>query len=124
MLFMRFIFCLAFGLFGLAVVLKTLIDVMFTDWDIFSEMKIWFKNASKRKQPNYVLIDDGQLHKPQLAAHAQAGRAKPTVAEEFLAPSEDLPDFQELFPRPEHPSYALPKAPLALETKEEFVIPS
>ncbi len=124
MAFMRFAICLAFGLFGLAIVLKTLIDVMFTDWDLFAEMKIWFKDMSKRKKPEYVLIDDGTMHKPRLATRVQAGRAKPSVAEEFLAPNEDLPDFQEIFPRPDHPSYDLPKAPLALKAKEEFVIPS
>ncbi len=124
MLFMRFTFCLAFGLFGLAIVLKTLIDVMFTDWDLFAEMKVWLKDVSKRKEPEYELFDDGMMHKPRLATRVQAGRAKPTVAEEFLAPSEELPDFHELFPRPDHPSYALPKASTALETKEEFVLPS
>lgn len=45
MLFIRFIFCLGVGLVGLCMVLLTVMETLFADWDVAHELKLaWRRN--------------------------------------------------------------------------------
>ena len=47
-LYIRFMVALAVGLCGLAIVLKTVIDTLFTDWDAVADLRRWWR-ATKAK---------------------------------------------------------------------------
>ena len=50
MLYLRFAVCLAAGLFGVALVLRTLIDTLLTDWDVAAEVQRVINDISKKKK--------------------------------------------------------------------------
>lgn len=43
MLFIRFMFCLAVGLIGLSMVLMTMLETLFADWDVAAELRLLMK---------------------------------------------------------------------------------
>ncbi|MBI5201202.1 MAG: hypothetical protein HY925_06420 [Elusimicrobia bacterium] len=43
MLFIRFIFCLGVGLVGLCMVLLTVMETVFADWDVAHDLKVLFR---------------------------------------------------------------------------------
>jgi hypothetical protein len=99
MLYFRFIICLALGLLGLSLVLKTLIDVLFTDWDFFVEARQWVADLSSRKKPTYVLLESESGRAPRISAKPGVGRKKRRV-EQFLAPPELIDPRVEIKPPP------------------------
>ena len=48
-LYFRFMMTLAFGLVGLSVVLKVLLDGIFSEWDAFADLGDWLKGVSEGK---------------------------------------------------------------------------
>lgn len=47
--YFRFLGSLAFGLFGLGMVLKIAMDHLFNDWDAFGAARAWFESLFKEK---------------------------------------------------------------------------
>lgn len=62
-LYIRFMFCLAVGLVGLGIVLKTIIETLFHDWDLFAEIgeawRAWMRgeDTSKHARVEDLLLD-------------------------------------------------------------------
>ncbi len=57
MMYLRFTFCLAFGLFGVVLFLMTAMDSLLVDWDVIADVKKWFAQLFHRKKTSYVHID-------------------------------------------------------------------
>jgi hypothetical protein len=57
-LYIRFMISLAFGLIGLGIVLKIVIDEMFCDWDALSEAKAWVRGVFFEKHRGHVRAED------------------------------------------------------------------
>ncbi|MFA6030697.1 MAG: hypothetical protein WC969_12640 [Elusimicrobiota bacterium] len=55
MLYMRFVLCLGFGLFGISLLLKTLIDALFLEWDVVGDAVRYFDGVSRRRR--YVTLE-------------------------------------------------------------------
>jgi hypothetical protein len=60
MMYMRFILCLGFGLFGLAAVLKMLIDLVLQDCDPVAELQHFVAEASGRRRYVTLLNEDDE----------------------------------------------------------------
>ncbi|MFC1679508.1 hypothetical protein ACFL2T_04795 [Elusimicrobiota bacterium] len=50
MLYFRFILCLAIGLLGVALLMKTLLDSLFVDWDVTGDVKRMAEDLSKKRR--------------------------------------------------------------------------
>lgn len=85
MLYLRFAFCLAVGLFGLALVLSTLFDVLFTDWDAITDLQRWLRSLT-HKRTRFVLIEGSDGRAPQLTTRMGFAYSEPTREQQFLAP--------------------------------------
>ena len=57
MMYLRFTFCLAFGLFGVVLFLMTAMDSLLVDWDVIADVKKWFTQLFQRKKTRYVHIE-------------------------------------------------------------------
>ena len=57
MMYLRFTFCLAFGLFGVVLCLMTVMDSLLVDWDVIADGKKWFTSLFQREKTRYVHID-------------------------------------------------------------------
>lgn len=60
MMYMRFILCLGIGLFGLGIVLKMLIDLVFQDFDPILEAKHYVSDLSRRRRYVTLLSDEDE----------------------------------------------------------------
>lgn len=93
MLYIRFIIFLAIGLFGVAMLLKTLLDALFVDWDVTGDMRRLAEDISKRRR--YVRMEK-QAAKAGAVSLATRGvveeRQRVAREEQFLAP----PDMMSL----------------------------
>jgi len=67
MMYMRFIFCLGFGLIGVSFVLMTLIDEVFLDWDIIADLQSRLKDISRRRHHVTLTTDDGRSETNRLS---------------------------------------------------------
>lgn len=85
MLYFRFAVCLGVGLFGLALVMSTIIDTLFTEWDAIADFKLWWASLS-RKKTQFVLIEDEMGGAPQLATRAVLARREMKREKQFLVP--------------------------------------
>ncbi|WP_410959510.1 hypothetical protein, partial [Salmonella sp. SAL4432] len=62
-LYIRFMFCLAVGLAGLGIVLKTVIETLFHDWDLVAEVgeawRQWMRgdHAAGKGRVEDILLD-------------------------------------------------------------------
>jgi len=56
MLYFRFILCLGIGLVGVAIVLKTLFDVLFEDWDVIADIRAMWADLSRRSK-RIILVE-------------------------------------------------------------------
>ncbi len=83
MLYFRFLFCLAAGLFGLALLMSTVMEAVLVDYDVESELKAFFDRLTRRDRKRYVLIGDGanQIRVGETDNSAEKARVK-----QFLAP--------------------------------------
>ena len=90
--------CLSVGLFGLSLVLMTVYDALFQDWDVVSEMRRWAHSWARRHRTRYVLMSDERMAAarmtmrmppPERTAVALPGRTSPEVILPPL-PSRDL----------------------------------
>lgn len=80
MLYLRFMICLAVGLIGISLVLKTLMDVLFNDWDVEGDLqKAWQEMSKKSKR--YTAPESARRRPTRLATRAPR---QTTVATEFL----------------------------------------
>jgi hypothetical protein len=61
MLYLRFILCLGTGLFGMAMVLMTMIDVVFNEWDVSTDVQRWIASLSKKKPERSYVEDMGRV---------------------------------------------------------------
>jgi len=86
MLYFRFIICLAAGLFGLALLMSTVMESVLVDWDMASDLRAFIDRLSSRNKRRYVLIGDGhgQIRIGQAPVTHPARRA---MEKEFLASS-------------------------------------
>ena len=84
MLYFRFALCLAFGLFGLGLVLKVLIDALFTEWDVIADVKTWIASLSQKRRQRYVTLDENE-HPTELTTRLNPSRAKASREKQFLA---------------------------------------
>jgi len=83
MLYIRFVFCLAVGLFGLALLLSTVMDAVLVDWDVASDLKAFIDRLTHRDKRRYVLIGDGAN---QIRLGDTTNSAEKTRVKQFLAP--------------------------------------
>lgn len=83
MLYFRFLICLAVGLFGLALLLSTVMEAVLVDWDIASDLRAFINRLSQRDRKRYVLIGNGanQIRIGETENFAEKQRVK-----QFLAP--------------------------------------
>jgi len=83
MLYFRFVVCLAAGLFGLALLLSTVMEAVLVDWDVASDLKAFINRLSHRDRKRYVMIGDGanQIRVGNTVNSSEKARAK-----QFLAP--------------------------------------
>lgn len=72
MMYLRFAFCLAFGLAGISILLMTLMDALFVDWDVFADIRKAFHRLFHQEQHRYVHI-------------VKARRKKTSIDMEFLS---------------------------------------
>jgi hypothetical protein len=52
-LYIRFMTTLAFGLVGLGMVMKVLLENLFHDWDAFADLGAWMRSLSETKRPSW-----------------------------------------------------------------------
>jgi hypothetical protein len=84
MLYMRFVICLAVGLFGLALLMSTMMESVLVDWDMDSDLKALKNRLAQRDRRRYVLIGDGK-GQIRLGQSRQTNPAKKAMEKEFLA---------------------------------------
>ena len=58
MAYMRFMICLAIGLTGVCMVLKTLLDTLFADWDVISDFQMVAHKPSFHHHSAKLLEDE------------------------------------------------------------------
>ncbi|MFA5139592.1 MAG: hypothetical protein WC728_10205 [Elusimicrobiota bacterium] len=58
MLYFRFILCLGVGLFGMTMVLMTMMDAVFNEWDVSRDAQRWIASLSKKKQQRSYYAED------------------------------------------------------------------
>jgi len=88
MMFLRFLFCLGFGLAGVCIFMMTLMDTLFVDWDVFAAVRKWFGGASRRQQRRYVHIEKTLKNKKKNAFETEflgGGDTRAPVLPEALA---------------------------------------
>jgi hypothetical protein len=54
MLYLRFVVCLAVGLFGVSMVMSTLMDALLSDWDVVDEMRKFVAGLSKKQHSRVI----------------------------------------------------------------------
>lgn len=84
MLYFRFIICLAAGLFGLALLLSTVMESVLVDWDMASDVKRFIDRLSHRNRRRYVLIGDGH-GQIRIGQARETNPARKAMEKEFLA---------------------------------------
>ncbi|MBI5243068.1 MAG: hypothetical protein HY922_05190 [Elusimicrobia bacterium] len=67
---MRFLLCLGIGLFGLTIILKTLIDVLFLEWDVVADISHYAKEISRRR--HYVMLSADDSGEPRQMSWQQS----------------------------------------------------
>ena len=77
MMYLRFVTCLTIGLFGLSVMMMTVLDAVFLEWDVVGDIQRW-ANGLARKRTRYIHLDDEYGKVTKLATRmAQAERVPP-----------------------------------------------
>lgn len=72
-LYMRFVMTLAFGLAGLGMVLKILLERLFHDWDLFADLgalgkAVWDGKALRlRERPEDIKLEIEKSRQPKLS---------------------------------------------------------
>ena len=61
MLYLRFILCLGVGLFGMTMVLMTMMDAVFNEWDVSRDVQRWVASLSKKRQRRSFVEDMGRV---------------------------------------------------------------
>ncbi|MDE2293389.1 MAG: hypothetical protein KGL53_15010 [Elusimicrobia bacterium] len=75
MLYLRFLTFMAVGLFGVSLILVTLFDTLFVDWDVVGDAKVAARHWARKQRQRYVLLEDQNVRSARLAARlAQEGR--------------------------------------------------
>jgi len=83
-MYFRFIICLTIGLLGVALVLRTLFDALFLDWNFVEDFRKMFSGFGRKRQ-RYVLLD-GPNGKTRLSTRLIEERRRVSRAreQEFL----------------------------------------
>lgn len=61
MMYLRFVTCLAVGLFGVSLVLMTAYDTLFQDWDVVKDLRLWAARVSRKHRTRYVMMDEDRM---------------------------------------------------------------
>ncbi|MFH2204242.1 MAG: hypothetical protein ABIJ96_14075 [Elusimicrobiota bacterium] len=69
--YLRFAFCLAFGLAGVSLFLMTMLDTLFCDIDLFAELRLWFRRLFLRDRRRYVHIENLQKYRVKQSSYEQ-----------------------------------------------------
>ena len=92
MLFVRFMFCLGVGLVGLSMVLMTVLETVFADWDVTSEMGQFVRSRHNILARFFADPEDGDVghrHGARLNAYG-----RPTRTEQLPAPKAESQDVE------------------------------
>ena len=85
-MYLRFVTCLTIGLFGLSVMMMTVMDALFLEWDVVGDIQRWAAGVA-RKRVRYIHMEDQYGKVTKLATRLpQAERA----AEPQLVPARSL----------------------------------
>lgn len=91
MMYLRFISCLTVGLFGVSLVLMTVYDTLFQDWDVVKDFRLWAARVSRKHRTRYVMMDEERMK----VARAYAAQPRPPVQaplrKVYTAPEVSLP---------------------------------
>jgi hypothetical protein len=52
--YLRFLFCLSAGLFGLCTTLGTLLDTLFSDWDLVAALEAWVRHPAHLRHTRVI----------------------------------------------------------------------
>lgn len=78
MMFLRFMFCLGIGLIGLSMVLMTMLETIFADWDVAAEMRHAMKRRRVWVRHMLDYRHDEHQHEPgRLNAYGRPARPAP-----------------------------------------------
>ncbi|TPW20256.1 MAG: hypothetical protein FD126_1867 [Elusimicrobia bacterium] len=61
MMYLRFVTCLTVGLFGVSLVLMTVYDTLFQDWDVVKDVRLWAARVSRKHRTRYVMMDEERM---------------------------------------------------------------
>lgn len=74
MMYLRFVTCLAVGLFGVSLVLMTVYDALFQDWDVVRDIRLWAQKVARKHRTRYVMMDEERMNAARLNAPVYASR--------------------------------------------------
>lgn len=66
-MYFRFMTCLAVGLFGLSLLMMTVYDVLFQDWDVVEDIRRAAARWARRQRTRYVLMDEDKMRAVRFA---------------------------------------------------------
>ena len=61
MMYLRFVTCLAVGLFGLSLMMMTIYDVLLQDWDVVADIRRAAARWARKQRTRYVLMDEDRM---------------------------------------------------------------
>lgn len=77
MMFLRFMFCLGVGLIGLSMVLMTMLETIFADWDVAAEMRHAMKRRRVWVRHMLDYRHEEHQHHGRLNAYGRPARPEP-----------------------------------------------
>jgi len=69
--YLRFVFCLSFGLFGITLFLMTVMDTLFVDWDVYADLKKWFRTLFFSDRRRYAGVAPQRAYAVRKSAYEQ-----------------------------------------------------
>ncbi|MFH1724104.1 MAG: hypothetical protein ABII00_05715 [Elusimicrobiota bacterium] len=88
MMYLRFAICLAVGLFGIAVFLKTVLDAVAQEWDAEGDFRKLGAALSLEQGRGYVFMDEDGRMPGRMAGRIIRERKTAAREKQFLAPPE------------------------------------
>ena len=80
MMYLRFVTCLSVGLFGVSLVLMTVYDSLFHDWDVVRDIRLWGARMARKHRTRYVMMDEERMRAHWNSPAAYAAKPLTQVA--------------------------------------------
>lgn len=98
MLYLRFMTCLGVGLFGLGLMMVTVLDTLLVDWDVVREVQLWAARLARKHRQRYVIMGDEFGKNPHL--NTRLGNAYRAPEPLMVNPTPYAPEIQLPAPQP------------------------